>query len=412
MNAVSPEAPGAALQPRAAGGEPPAPRRRFVSIVVPCLNEELVIGEFVDWCFEGLRAAGVEGEVLIIDSSTDRSPEIAEARGARVLRVPKRGLGQAYLDALPHVRGDYVIMGDADLTYDFREIAGFVAKLDEGHEFVMGTRMRGWIEPGAMPPLHRYFGTPLTTKLLNFIYRSRYSDIHCGMRAMTLDALKRIDLQSTSWEYASEMVLKASLLRLRTAEIPIKFYKDREGRQSHHKRSGWLSPWRAGWINLKVMFLFAPDFFLFWPGLVMLAVGLLLALELVSGPRTVGPVGFGLHWMLLGVTLATLGYGGLHLALLAKAFYNFKPEVTARITRLLTYNRGMIAGGLMTGAGLLMETYLTFRFLLTGFRGPERAYNYVGYGVLGLLLITLGFQTVTHTLIFQMAIFARRYRHQ
>lgn len=388
----------------AASEKTPASGKRFVSIVVPCLNEELVIGEFVDWALEGIRRAGVEGEVLIVDSSTDRSPEIAEAHGARVLRVPKRGLGQAYLDALPHIRGNYVIMGDADLTYDFREIGDFVAKLDEGYEFVMGTRLKGWIEPGAMPPLHRYFGTPLTTRILNFIYRSRYSDIQCGMRAMTLDALKRIDLQSTSWEYASEMVLKASLLQLRIAEIPIKFYKDREGRESHLKRGGWLVPWRAGWINLKVMFLFAPDFFLFWPSLIMLALGLVLVLGLVHRPVFI----FGLHWMLLGVTLGTLGYGGLHLALLAKAYHNFRPTVTRRIRNLLTYNRGMVIGGLLMGVGVGFDLVLLMHYIASGFHNLSTPYPYFGYAVLGLFLIILGFQTVTNTLIFQMVMLARR----
>jgi glycosyltransferase involved in cell wall biosynthesis len=398
----------AAASPRQQpAGRAPGPAR-FVSIVVPCLNEELCIGEFVDWCLEGLRRAGVDGEVLIVDSSTDRSPEIAEARGARVLRVPKRGLGQAYLDALPHIRGDYVILGDCDLTYDFREIDAFIAKLDEGYEFVMGTRMKGQIEPGAMPPLHRYFGTPLTTQILNCIYLSRYSDIHCGMRALTLDALRRIDLQSTSWEYASEMVLKASLLGLRTAEVPIKFYKDREGRQSHHKRSGWLSPWLAGWINLKVMFLFAPDFFLFWPSIVMLLAGLTLSLGLVHGQVVIGGLGFGLHWMLLGMTLTTLGYSALQLALLAKAYYNFKPKVTRRIERLITYDRGMIGGGLLGLAGLALDGQMLAHFLRHGFSAEEVRLGYIGYGLLGLMLIILGFQTVTHTLILQMVLFARR----
>src|SRR5260370_2603382 len=136
-----------------------------VTIVVPCLNEESVIGEFVDWCHQGLHAAGVTGQILIVDSSADRSPEIAAARGAEVLRVPRRGLGRAYLDALPHVRGDYVIMGDCDLTYDFRALRPFLEKLDEGHEFVMGSRFKGYIEPEPMPALHRYFGTPVTTSL-------------------------------------------------------------------------------------------------------------------------------------------------------------------------------------------------------------------------------------------------------
>jgi glycosyltransferase involved in cell wall biosynthesis len=382
----------------------PARKERFVSIVVPCLNEELVIGEFVDWCLQGLRDAGVDGEVLIVDSSTDRSPEIAEAHGARVLRVPKRGLGQAYRDALPHIRGNYVIMGDADLTYDFRELAPFIAKLDEGYEFVMGTRLKGWIEPGAMPALHRYLGTPVITVILNMMYRSNFSDINCGMRAMTLEAFKRIDLQSPSWEYASEMVLKASLLGLRTSEVPIKFYKDREGRQSHLKRGGWLTPWQAGGKNLKAMFLFAPDFFLYWPSIIMMLLGVGLVAWLTQGPVMVAGLGLDLHAMLLGLTLATLGYGGFHLAILAKAFYNFKPKVTARIVRRFTYNRGLIAGGLLFASGVMIGLVTAIQWFTRGLGGEYFSH----YGVLGLMLIILGFQTVTHTLIFQMVLFSRR----
>jgi hypothetical protein len=226
------------------------------------------------------------------------------------------------------------------------------------------------------------------------------------MRAMTLDALKRIDLQSTSWEYASEMVLKAALLRLRSAEIPIKFYKDREGRESHHKRSGWLSPWRAGWTNLKVMFLFAPDFFLFWPSLVMLAVGIGLVLLTLEGPRTVLGVGVDLHWMLLGVTLTSLGYSALHLALLARVYFNFRPESSVRLKRLLTYNRGMVFGGLLMAIGLALNLVLLSQWLINDMRLLSISYA----GVLGLLLIILGFQTITHTLTLQMVLLARRHR--
>ena len=185
--------------------EAPIQRRikGFVSIVVPCRNEELTIGEFVDWCWQGLGAAGAEGEVIIVDNSTDRSPEIAREHGARVIHEPQRGLGRAYVAALPHIRGDYVVMGDCDLTYDFRRLAPFLTALEQGAEFVMGTRLKGEIEPGAMPKLHRYFGTPITTWILNRLYRQRFSDIHCGMRAMTIEALRRINLQSPGWEYAS-----------------------------------------------------------------------------------------------------------------------------------------------------------------------------------------------------------------
>src|SRR5262245_51842536 len=181
----------------------------LVSVVVPALNEEITIGEFVDWCRDGLKRAGVEGEILIVDSSSDRTGDIAEEKGARVLRVPKRGLGRAYIDAIPHIHGRYVIMGDCDLTYDFRQLRPFVEKLEEGYEFVMGSRFIGSIEPGAMPALHRYLGTPVTTWILNRVYSSDFSDIHCGMRGISLEALKRLQLQSQSWEYASEMVLKS-----------------------------------------------------------------------------------------------------------------------------------------------------------------------------------------------------------
>src|SRR6185503_777829 len=277
-----------------------------VSIVVPALNEEITVGEFVDWCKEGLERAGVRGQILIVDSSTDKTPEIVQAHGGEVLRTPKRGLGRAYIDAADYIRGEWVIMGDADLTYDFRELTPFVKAFRNGAEFVMGSRFRGSIEQGAMPGLHRYFGTPLTTWILNRIYRSRYSDIHCGMRGLTRSALDRIDLKSQSWEYASEMVLKAARLRLVTAEVPVKFYKDREGRMSHHRRMGWLSPWIAGWLNLKVMLVYTPDSFLLKPGTLLAFTGLLLSCALAAGPLMIGGIGFNLYWMLLGVTLATL----------------------------------------------------------------------------------------------------------
>jgi glycosyltransferase involved in cell wall biosynthesis len=322
-----------------------------LSIVVPCLNEERVIGEFVDWCQEGLRAAGVSGQILIVDSSTDRSPEIAAAHGAEVLRVPKRGLGRAYLDALPHIRGEFVLMGDCDLTYDFRELRPFLDKLEQGHDFVMGSRFKGAIEPGAMPGLHRYFGTPLTTFILNTIHGTSFSDIHCGMRALTRAALERLQLTSQSWEYASEMVLKAGRLKLRTAEVPVRFYKDREGRVSHHKRAGWLSPWIAGWINLKVMLLYAADRFLLLPGLVLFVVGLLLAGSLLGGPYSLGPIGLDLHSMLLGTTLTTLGYGALQMGALARAWYNFDPPWRRWLARMWTYDRGVLAAAAITGPG-------------------------------------------------------------
>jgi glycosyltransferase involved in cell wall biosynthesis len=173
-----------------------APEKLEVSIVVPALNEELTIGEFVDWCWEGLSRSGVKGEILIVDSSSDRTGQIAEIRGARVIKTSRKGLGQAYIDAIPHINGDFVIMGDCDLTYDFRELGNFVTSYKSGSEFVMGSRFKGSIEVGAMPKLHQYFGTPLTTWILNSIYGSKFSDIHCGMRGISLAGLKKMNLTS------------------------------------------------------------------------------------------------------------------------------------------------------------------------------------------------------------------------
>jgi glycosyltransferase involved in cell wall biosynthesis len=367
----------------------------FVSIVVPCRNEELTIGEFVDWCWEGLRAAGAEGEVLIVDNSTDRSPEIAREHGARVIPEAERGLGRAYVAAIPHIRGDYVIMGDCDLTYDFRELEGFLHALDDGAEFVMGTRLKGTIEPGAMPRLHRYFGTPVTTWVLNRLYRQKFSDIHCGMRAMTIDALRRIDIQSPGWEYASEMVLKAAKLRLRTTEVPVHFLRDREGRESHHKRAGWRSPWKAGWENLKVMFLYAPEALLLLPGLVLLIPGIILSAALVGGPIDVGKFSLSLNWSLLGLAAATIGYTLVWLAVLARVHNDLDPEYTDRKLRRWSFDRGASAAFLLVTAGVVLNAILVATWISQGF-ALDQIYHPV---VFGLLLVVLGFQTFAFTLL-------------
>lgn len=225
-----------------------------VTFLIPALNEAVTIGEFVDWCQQGLRDAKVQGQILIIDSSNDNTAEIALAHGSEVLKTPRLGLGRAYIDAIPYVRGKYVIMGDADLTYDMRNIQAFVENFRLGYEFIMGSRFKGTIEAGSMPFSHRYFGTPITTWLLNQVYGSSYTDIHCGLRGMTLDALKKMRLESQSWQYATEIVIKALKLNLKTTEIPVSFYKDRAGRQSHHRRIGWYSPWLAGLSTVKTIF--------------------------------------------------------------------------------------------------------------------------------------------------------------
>ena len=201
-----------------------------LSIVIPALNEELTITDFIAWCREGLAKAGIVGEILIVDSGTDRTAELALAAGARVLKTPKRGLGRAYMDALPHIRGKYVLMGDCDCTYDFRELAAFVEKFRAGAEFIMGSRFRGYIEPGAMPPLHRYLGTPVTTWILNVIFGSRFSDIHCGMRGITQ---RRARAHGPALAVLGVRVRDGAQVgahgRCAPRRCPIRFLKDRDG---------------------------------------------------------------------------------------------------------------------------------------------------------------------------------------
>jgi glycosyltransferase involved in cell wall biosynthesis len=378
-----------------------------LSIVIPALNEQLTIEDFVKWCHEGMEKAGVRGEILIVDSGQDGTKDIALAHGARVLKTPKRGLGRAYQDAIPYIRGKYVLMGDCDCTYDFRELAPFVEKFRGGAEFVMGSRFRGYIEPGSMPPLHQYLGTPVTTWILNVIFSSRFSDIHCGMRGLTKAALIRMDLQSQSWEYASEMVLKSVHMRLATEEVPIRFLKDREGRLSHHKRSGWFSPWHAAWINLRAMFVYGADFFLFKPGLVLLALGSLLTFPLTTGDISIGPITFSLHWMFLGMSLIILGMQCVYMGILAQVFFDYSGHVRQRWFQTFSYTRAVAASAMVFIAGFALGAMLVATYVQNDFSLPETT-NRAGFT--GLLLMIVGFMSFTFTLILHATAVAVRRR--
>jgi glycosyltransferase involved in cell wall biosynthesis len=370
-----------------------------VSIVIPSVNEELTISEFVQWCKEGLAAGEIRGEILIVDSSVDRTAEIALRLGARVLKTPKRGLGRAYIDAIPYIRGKYVVMGDADCTYDFRQIKPFVDKLREGFEFAMGSRWRGSIEAGSMPALHRYLGTPATTTILNWLYGSKFTDIHCGMRGISKEALDRMGLVSQSWEYASEMVLKSVRMQLRTTEVPVTFYKDRDGRLSHHKRSGWSSPFKAAWINLRAMFVYRAEFFVLKPGLAMLALGLLLTLPLTFGPISIGPVHFSLYWMLLGVTLSVLGIESFFFGCLAQVFCDYLGDNRRKWTGFFRYTPTVLTSIALFLLGFGMTAALIVHYLANGFTVPPAGNLLDHMAVTGLLLMIVGFSAFCFTLV-------------
>ena len=373
-----------------------------LSIVIPAMNERITIEEFIEWCKQGLAKAGVVGEILIVDSSSDETPELALAHGARVLRTPKRGLGRAYIDAIPYIRGKYVLMGDADCTYDFREIGAFIKEFRAGSEYVMGSRFKGYIEPDSMPALHRYFGTPLTTQILNVLYSTHFTDIHCGMRGMTREALERIDLESQSWEYASEMVLKSVCFGLKTAEVPVRFLKDKRGRLSHMKRGGWLEPWRAGWINLRAMFLYGADFFLLRPGLLLLAVGLLLLLPPTFGQISLGRLTISFYWQLLGLTLSAVGLQSFFLGCIAQVIYNYSSLSRNKWLKFFEYDRAMKGSFLFAAVGSVMLAPLVVEYVRGGLKLPTLGAS-SHLAVTGLFCILAGFMTFASTLVLHSA---------
>jgi glycosyltransferase involved in cell wall biosynthesis len=374
-----------------------------LTILIPAVNEELTVGDFVAWCREGIREAGVVGEILIVDSSTDRTAEIALEGGARVLRTPKRGLGRAYIDALPYIRGRYVVMGDADCTYDFRKVGLFVEAMRNGNEFAMGSRWAGSIEPGAMPRLHQYFGTPVTTWVLNVLFGSHFSDIHCGMRGITREALLRMGLESQSWEYASEMVLKSVRMGLKTVEVPVTFLKDRDGRLSHHKRSGWFSPFQAAWINLRAMFIHGAEFFLFKPGIVMLALGLLMTLPLSFGPITIGPITLSLYAMFIGTVLSVIGLQSIYFGCLARVFLDYNDRNRERLRRLFDYTKAVMVSAVLFTVGLALDVAFVTYYVRKSFLLPDAQAPINHLAITGLLFMATGFSTFCFTLLLHAA---------
>jgi glycosyltransferase involved in cell wall biosynthesis len=247
-----------------------------VTVLIPTKNEEITISSFLDWCQIGFRNAKIKGEIVLMDSSTDRTPQIALSKGAKVVNVDEKGLGVAYLKGKDHIAGEYVILGDADCTYDFRNIDPFLDKLNQGFELVVGNRFKGTIEKKAMPIHHQYFGSPATSFIFKHSLGIPTGDIHCGMRAITKDLFLRLPFTELGWEYASEMIVSSRNLGARICEVPIDFLKEPEGRISHQKRNGWLTPFKAGWGTLRVTASFSLDRLLFLPGIFLAAAGFAL----------------------------------------------------------------------------------------------------------------------------------------
>ncbi|HEY9721799.1 MAG TPA: glycosyltransferase family 2 protein, partial [Oscillatoriaceae cyanobacterium] len=273
-----------------------------LSILMPCLNEAETLAICIQKAQAFLRESGVEGEVLIADNgSTDGSQAIASALGARVIHVPERGYGAALLEGIRQAYGRYVVMGDADDSYDFSSLGAFLVRLREGHQLVMGNRFQGGIAPGAMPPLHRYLGNPVLTGIGKLFFGSPCGDFHCGLRAFDRAAIEGLQLRTLGMEFASEMVVKATLHGLRIAEVPTRLAKDGRSRPPH------LRSWRDGWRHLRFLLMYSPRWLFFYPGASLVLLGLFLMALVLPGPRHVGMATLDVHTLYVAAGMVLLG---------------------------------------------------------------------------------------------------------
>ena len=361
---------------------------------MPCLNEAETVAPCVAEALAALVAAGLSGEVLVADNgSTDGSQRLAEAAGARVVAVPERGYGAALANGIAAARGRYVVMGDADLSYDFGAVPDFVRALDAGADLVMGSRMKGVIDKGAMPPLHRWLGNPVLTGLGRLFFRTNVSDFHCGLRGFRRDALIGLGLKTTGMEYASEMVVKAVLFGLQIAEIPVRLRKDGRSRPPH------LRTWRDGWRHLRFLLLYSPRWLFLVPGLVSIFAGGAIILWLLPGPRALFGATLDVHTMLGGAGLVLVGAAAVFAGVCAKIFGITEgllpkdPFLDRLFDRWVTLETGLLAGA----AGLALGCALVGRVVVlwagTGYHDLSYTHT-MRWMIPGVLLLVLGAQAL------------------
>ena len=369
----------ARLQPVEYGQKIAARQQVLVSAIIPCLNEERTLGICIQKALDAFARRGIEGEVVVGDNgSTDRSIQIAGGMGARVVHQPVKGYGAAITAAVGAAKGKFLIMADADDSYDWSQLDDFIDALEAGAELVMGNRFAGGIEPGAMPPLHRYLGNPMLSALARWLHRSPVRDFHCGMRGFTREAFDRMGARSPGMEFASEMVINAHRAGLDIREVPIKLYPDKRDRPPH------LRSFRDGWRHLRLIIAHAPDTVYLLPGLVLLISGLFGLAALSRGPVTVGGQYFWIHFVALSAMATLIGLSAILLGMLAKvAIAIYQPNQRGRVVPWLKRGRPLEwllgLGGLITVAGFGADALLAFRWLFIG--GPMEQSVYLVFAI-------------------------------
>jgi len=326
----------------------------YVSAVMPCLNEESSLGICIEKAQRRFRELGIVGEVVIADNgSTDRSVAIAESLGARVIHETRKGYGAALTAGIIAARGRIVIMADSDDSYDWLALGDFVTKIEEGFDLVMGNRFKGGIEPGAMPPLHRYLGNPVLSTITRQFYHIPIGDFHCGMRAFTRDAFERMKLRTRGMEFATEMVVHAAQAGLRIGEIPTKLFPDKRNRPPH------LRSFRDGWRHLRFIVTYAPDYLYLVPGSLLLMLGTIGLLGLSKGPIEIAGIHLGVHFLALASLLFLAGINLMTFGLLAKAYHARwhapPPSLFTAFFKHFTLEKGLTLGLAIAAAGIIAD---------------------------------------------------------
>jgi Glycosyl transferase family 2 len=356
-----------------------------LSVVIPCLNEAESIELVVRKALDTMEREGIKGEVVVADNgSTDRSPELAESAGARVIHEPRRGYGSAYLAGFDAARGKYILMGDADDTYDFTQIARFLEPLDDGAEMVIGNRMAG-LQPGSMPWLHRYIGNPVLTGVLNLFFRTGVSDAHCGMRAFRRDVLPRLDLRTTGMEFASELVIRSSKVGLDVREVDIE-YHPRKGESK-------LSSFSDGWRHLRFLLVHSPTWLFLVPGVALMVLGVLMGIVVITGVDFLGRV-WDVHALIAASLTTIVGTQVIQIGMFGRAYaayyLNEHDPLFSRLRDRFRLEHGLVAGGIVLLAGLVMCVVIAITWLDRGFGELTEQ----KLAVVGMTLVVVGMQIV------------------
>ena len=364
-----------------------------VSVVMPCLNEAETLGICIGKAQRALREANVAGEIVVADNgSSDGSVEIAERLGARVVHVKARGYGNALMGGIAAASGKYIVMGDADDSYNFGHVLRFLEPLRQGADLVMGNRFRGGIQKAAMPPLHRYFGNPALTWLGRLFFRSPVGDFYCGLRGFRKDAYERLGLRTTGMEFATEMIVKATLLKLQIAEVPTTLSPDGRSRPPH------LRTWRDGWRTLRFFLLYSPRWLFLYPGLAFMMIGVLLGLWLLPSPRAMGGVTLDVHTMLYSAAFVLLGFQAITFAVFTKFFAVSEgllpPNPTLdKLFQYITLEVGLAIGALLATAGLAISLYAVGAWENKHFGALDYSHT-MRLVIPAALFLTLGAQTI------------------